>query len=56
MVQAPSARISRVGLIWLCADCAASAAHRLAFVDEYARRSRGDGAEHREPAAVASIL
>ena len=38
VIQALSARLSRVGSMWLCAGCATSRDHRQAFIDEYANR------------------
>ncbi len=38
VVQAFSARINRVGILWLCAGCAQSGTQRQSFIDEYARR------------------
>ena len=47
VVQALSARISRLGTLWLCTGCAASEQQRRAFVDEYAQRTGLLAATHR---------
>ncbi len=51
VVQALSARIGRVGGIWLCAGCAVDPAHRQAFIGKYAWRI-GVASLYRRPDAL----